>query len=93
MNEKCIFRVTELNFLGHIISVEGIKPDPERIKAIEEMKVPNNKAELQRFLGMVELSRYIHKTFVIYFGSASRIITKRCGVCYAKATNTSSGKP
>lgn len=31
---KCVLGVTELKFLGHIISVDGIQPDPGKIKAI-----------------------------------------------------------
>ena len=42
-----------MTFLGHIVSAEGIKADPEKIKAITEMKTPENITELQRFLGMI----------------------------------------
>ena len=50
---KCVFGVTELKFLGHIISERGIEPDPEKVSAIVDMPFPTNKKELQRFLGMV----------------------------------------
>lgn len=43
----------EVKYVGHVFSSEGIKPDPERIKAIIEMKYPKNKEELQSFLGTV----------------------------------------
>lgn len=47
-------------FLGHIISVEGIHPDPTKTEAITEMKVPTNVMELRSFLGMVnQLGRFI----------------------------------
>ena len=39
--------------MGHIISTEGLKPDPVKIEAILEMKSPNNVQALQQFLGMV----------------------------------------
>ncbi|GFY69468.1 retrovirus-related Pol polyprotein from transposon 17.6 [Trichonephila inaurata madagascariensis] len=42
---------TSVNYLGHVLSDEGIKPDPKR--AIEEFATPNCKEDLQRFLGMV----------------------------------------
>ena len=45
--------MTELIFLGHIISKDGIKPDPKKINAITNMPIPTNKTELQRFLGMI----------------------------------------
>ena len=51
--KKCIIRVTETTFLGHLISASGIKADPRKIQAILNMPVPNTKVELQRFLGMI----------------------------------------
>ena len=50
---KCVIRVTETTFLGHLISANGIKPDPQKIEAILKMPMPCNKTELQRFLGMI----------------------------------------
>ncbi|UYV77712.1 K02A2.6-like, partial [Cordylochernes scorpioides] len=45
---------------GHIVTTEGIKIDPEKVRAIGEIKSPSNKQELQRLLGMVQyLSRFI----------------------------------
>lgn len=58
--EKCIFQAKELQFLGHIFSQNGMKPDSEKIHAIEKLKEPSNKKELQRLLGMVNyLNKFI----------------------------------
>ena len=35
-SEKCAWDVTEVEFLGHIITTEGIRMDPKKIKAIME---------------------------------------------------------
>ena len=43
----------ELSFLGHIISNKGIRPDPEKVKAISLMPAPSNWKELQIFLWMI----------------------------------------
>ena len=32
---------------------EGIQPDPQKIKALTDMPAPNNKKELQAFLGII----------------------------------------
>ena len=57
---KCIFGATELTFLGHIMSADGVKPDPRKIEAITKMPLPTSPAELQRFLGMVNyLGKFI----------------------------------
>ena len=60
--DKCQFRVKEILFLGHLITEEGIRPDPNKIKAISEMQPPRNRKELKSFLGMVNyLSRFSYK--------------------------------
>jgi transposase InsO family protein len=51
--EKCEFGKTELKFLGHIIDPDGIRADPEKTRAIQEMKPPDNVSDLRRFMGMV----------------------------------------
>jgi hypothetical protein len=43
--------------VGHIISASGIKPDPEKIKAIVELPRPTNILGLQSFLGLVAFVR------------------------------------
>ena len=58
--DKCTFGARELTFLGHIISAEGVKPDPRKVEAITKMPIPTNKPELQRFMGMVNyLGKFI----------------------------------
>ena len=50
---KCIFEATEIKYLGHILSGDGIRADPKKISAIRDMPAPCNKEDLQRFLGMI----------------------------------------
>ena len=50
---KCEFSKTSLTFLGHVIDADGIHPDPEKTRAIRELKTPTVVPELRRFLGMV----------------------------------------
>lgn len=51
--DKCALGMCELKFLGHVISAEGIKPDPDKVKAIADAPVPQNQAELRSFLGSI----------------------------------------
>lgn len=62
LNEsKCVFGKTSVEFLGHTISADGIRPDESKVKAIVDMKEPKDITELRRFLGMVNfLGRYVH---------------------------------
>ncbi|CAI7842094.1 unnamed protein product [Closterium sp. NIES-54] len=56
-SSKCEFFKQELEFLGHVISRDGIKIDPAKIKTIQEWKSPTNITELQSFLGFVNYVR------------------------------------
>ena len=56
---KCEFGVKSVKILGHIVSSEGITPDPSKIKAIVSLPKPKNVKELRSFLGMVNhLSKF-----------------------------------
>ncbi|XP_063839123.1 uncharacterized protein LOC135088165 [Ostrinia nubilalis] len=57
---KCIMEAQRIKFLGHIVSANGLEADPEKVEAIQAMKTPKNKTELQRLLGMITyLNKFI----------------------------------
>lgn len=57
---KCQFRQQEISYIGHILSKDGIKPDPRKTEVITQMAPPQNKEEVQRFLGMLTyLAKFI----------------------------------
>ena len=51
--DKCIFNVSEVTYLGHTLTSEGVKPDPRKTTAITEIQFPQSKQELRTFLGMI----------------------------------------
>ena len=51
--EKCEFSRTQVKFLGQIIDGKGVRPDPDKIKAITDMEEPCTVTEVRRFLGIV----------------------------------------
>ena len=55
--EKCKFLLPELPFLGHIVTPEGLKPDPKKLQALDEMVPPRNVKEAQSFVGFVNYFR------------------------------------
>lgn len=58
--EKCKVGVTEIKFLGHILSGNGISMDPDKISAVLKMSNPTNKKELERLIGFFNyLSKFI----------------------------------
>ena len=58
--DKCKIRCTEIPFFGHIISSNGLAPDPQEVEAISSMDPSTSLADLQTFPGMIQfLSRYL----------------------------------
>ena len=49
---KCEFWLREVSFLGHIVSAEGVRVDPNKILAIVNWKPPKNVSEVRSFLGL-----------------------------------------
>lgn len=50
---KCIFNAKNIEFLGHQLSANGIKPLDKYLKTIESFREPKNVEEIQSFLGLV----------------------------------------
>ena len=58
--QKCQFSKDRVTFLGHVVDRTGIKPDPDKVRAIAEMQQPTNVSEARRFLGTVnQMSKFI----------------------------------
>jgi len=55
--EKCAFAQTCINFLGHVVRCGQISMDSDKIKAIQEWKVPTSVSELRFFLGLANYYR------------------------------------
>ena len=51
--DKIQFKSTDCKFFGHRLTPEGLKPDPEKVKAIVDMKPPQSIQSHQSFNGMV----------------------------------------
>ena len=63
--EKCRFRVTEVDFLGMIISCNRIKMDPEKVNAILKWPEPTNVKQVRAFLGLGNFYRRFIKDYAI----------------------------
>ena len=56
---KCHFNKTEIPLLGYLVSGEGIRADPDKVSAIEQLQPPQDVKELRRFLGMTGYYRQL----------------------------------
>lgn len=55
--QKCEFFKSDIEFVGHLITPDGIKPRPEKVEAIRNFPKPTEAFELKRFLAMVNFYR------------------------------------
>uniref|UniRef100_A0A8C1CA59 Gypsy retrotransposon integrase-like protein 1 n=1 Tax=Cyprinus carpio carpio TaxID=630221 RepID=A0A8C1CA59_CYPCA len=69
--EKCEFHVQSVSFLGHIISVGGIRMDPAKVRAVSEWPAPDSRKALQRFLGFANF----YRRFIRNFGQVAAPLT------------------
>ena len=51
---KCQFLQRDVAFLGHIISPNGIAPDPAKTCKVEQWPIPSSRVEVQQFLGLAD---------------------------------------
>ncbi|KAG1177351.1 hypothetical protein G6F36_010832 [Rhizopus arrhizus] len=52
--KKCRFNRKELTFLGFNISADGIKPAPEKVKAVLSWPAPTNVQQVRQFIGLAQ---------------------------------------
>ena len=70
---KCEFW---LNFLGNIVSKEGIRVDSKKIEVVVEWKPPRDVIEVRSFLGLVGYYRRFVKGFSMTAGPMTRLLQK-----------------
>ena len=73
---KCEFWLGEVSFLRHIVSEEGIRVDPKKIKVIIEWKPPRNVMEVRSFLGLVGYYRRFIKEFSMTAAPMTKLLQK-----------------
>ena len=60
--DKMKLHQTSVTFLGHLVTAEGLKPDPEKVRAIDDMTRPTDVEGVQRINGFVNyLAKFLPK--------------------------------
>ena len=61
--KKCLFAQESVSCLGHLLSREGIGPDPRNLDKIKKWKPPKNRTEVRQFLGLTGYYRQLIKNY------------------------------
>lgn len=70
-SKKTHFFLTEVAFLGHIITADGVKPDPAKVEAVRNWSQPTSAKQVRQFLGPV---RYI-SSFLPHLSENTAVLT------------------
>jgi RNase H-like domain found in reverse transcriptase/Reverse transcriptase (RNA-dependent DNA polymerase)/Integrase zinc binding domain/Integrase core domain/gag-polyprotein putative aspartyl protease len=60
---KCDFGISSMDFLGHVVSDQGISTDPHKIKSVQDWPTPQNATDVMRFLGLANYYRRFVRDF------------------------------
>ena len=73
---KCAFGKQELEFLGHIISNQGVKVDSKKIEAMVVWPWPANISELRGFLGLIGYYRKFVQNYDLIAQALANLLKK-----------------
>lgn len=74
---KCQFFKTEVSFLGHICTDQGLKPDPKKLAAVEKYPVPSDKDAVRRFVAFMNYYRRFVENFAKLAKPLTHLTKKR----------------
>ncbi|CAB0006640.1 unnamed protein product, partial [Nesidiocoris tenuis] len=99
--KKCDFFKTKVNYLGHVISAEGVAADPEKTKTVSEWPTPTSAKEVKSFLGFCSYYRPFVRGFANIAAPLYRLQdskgkiqwSKECEVAFASLKSALTSPP
>ena len=73
---KCEFLQKEVAYLGHLITPDGVKPNPQKIEAIKKYPIPRTQKEIKAFLGLLGYYRRFIKDFAKLTKPMTKLLKK-----------------
>ncbi|GBG71593.1 hypothetical protein CBR_g9009 [Chara braunii] len=74
--EKCQFFLTTISFLGHVVTDEGLQPEPQKVAAVRDVPVPTTIRQVRAFLGLASYYRRFIKGFAAIAGPLTNLLRK-----------------
>ena len=76
---KCKLAAKEVEFLGHIVSKEGLRPNPALLQSIQRIPTPKTVKDVRSFLGLASYYRRFVKEFSKIATPLNRLLEKKKG--------------
>ena len=73
---KCHFAAKEVEYLGHLISKDGLKPNPDKVKVVENFQTPTKVKDVRSFLGLSNYYRRFIKNYSALATPLTNILKK-----------------
>ena len=75
---KCVFLQTSVPFLGHVVTAEGVRTDPEKVKVVQEWPVPRTVKQVRSFVGLLAYYKRFVEGFSEIFKPLFKLCEKNC---------------
>lgn len=82
--KKCDFASNEVNYLGHVVDGEGVKPCPKKVKIIREFE-PTSRADIRSWIGLTSYYRRMINKYAEVVRPLQDFITSRKPFQYSKS--------
>ena len=86
---KCEFLKTEIFYLGHILSKQGVSPDPRKLEAVKHFPEPQTVKNIRQFLGLAGYYRRFIKNFATMSKPLTKLLEKETNFIWNEKTQES----
>jgi hypothetical protein len=87
--QKCDWGMEKIDFLGHVVSHEGISTDPSKVESVRDWPVPKTRTEVLAFKGLASYYRRFVSNFSEISGPLSALTSEKVPFIWGKVEQES----